>query len=124
MDWIGLDIFYLFLSILSSSSYQRTDDSLLNPKSCSEAADKVNGQTKVLLDHSYHSGEFHNFSTFSRIDGDNVKTKTASCPPAPGTPAANTPGILNVISNNFVCDSGSISTEEQSPINFKVLRPS
>lgn len=37
-----------------------------------------------------------------------ITEKTASKPPAPGTPASRTPSIFIVASRSWVCDSGSI----------------
>lgn len=43
--------------------------------------------------------------------------KTASTPPAPGTPAQRTPGTAHVASTSFVCSGGSMGTP--APYNSK-----
>lgn len=42
----------------------------------------------------------------------NVTAKTASNPPAPGTPANKTPSMSIVAFRSWVCDSGSICKSE------------
>lgn len=51
--------------------------------------------------------ELHVFVTLL-FESPKVTAKTASYPPAPGTPANNTPSKFIVASRRCVCDSGSI----------------
>lgn len=51
-----------------------------------------------------------------------MSANTASLPPAPGTPAATTPGSSIVASHSAVCASGSTPTPALSPIVLRRVR--
>ncbi|KAL1310103.1 hypothetical protein AAHE18_17G223300 [Arachis hypogaea] len=75
--------------------------------STGSALSKETPQGSSLTRRARTLSELHVFVTLL-LEYPKVTAKTASNPPAPGTPANNTPSKFSVASKSFVCDSGSI----------------
>mmetsp|Transcript_15757 Transcript_15757/g.34836 ORF Transcript_15757/g.34836 Transcript_15757/m.34836 type:complete len:219 (+) Transcript_15757:3101-3757(+) len=82
-------------------------------------ASSSRGHTAVEFDLPHSD---HMFSTRDRACGDKVIANSASSPPAPGTPAASTPGSTMVASASRDCEGGSMWTPAFWPICFNSWR--